>query len=248
MLNGCSSFTASHQDTAQDPASAQHAENAQTDTGEKANRVELAPSVWVTLPTPAELGASLTATQLISAAWNDQQNQLPVQLEVTPEKLVLAGFSSWGARILSLTYQDQALSTDVLPGLGGVLPKPEQVLMNMMLTLWPQSAWQPSLQAVGWQLVDRPHQRQLLDNHGQVIVDIHYAGGSEHVNSKASDRLNQGLNHGLNNSLTLSEKLGGDIVFTHRQLGYRITIKTMNFQAQPLNPLKQSQNKAASPQ
>ncbi|GAL02458.1 hypothetical protein JCM19237_5351 [Photobacterium aphoticum] len=37
-------------------------------------------------------------------------------------------------------------------------------------------------------------------------------------------------------------------MFTHRQLGYRITIKTMNFQAQPLNSLKQSQNKAASPQ
>lgn len=79
--------------------------------------------------------------------------------------------------------------------------------MNMMLTLWPQSAWQPSLQAVGWQLVDRPHQRQLLDNHGQVIVDIHYAGasalagGSEHANSKASDSVNQGLNKNLNPDL-----------------------------------------------
>ncbi|MGF1688566.1 DUF3261 domain-containing protein [Photobacterium japonica] len=170
------------------------------------NQVALAPNVNVTLPTPAALGESLTATQLITARWGDQQNQLPVQLEVTPDKLVLAGFSSWGARILSLTYQDHALSTDVLPGLGNVLPKPEQVLLNLMLTLWPVEAWQAPLAAVGWQLIEHPHQRQLLDNHGNVVVDIHYAASSP---------------------------LDGEIVFTHRQLGYVITINTLNHRQSP---------------
>lgn len=48
------------------------------------------------LPLPAELGYSLTASQLISATWETDTQQLPVQVEVTPDQVVLAGFSSWG--------------------------------------------------------------------------------------------------------------------------------------------------------
>lgn len=77
------------------------------------------------LPLPADLGYSLTASQLISATWQDDTQQLPVQVEVTPEKVVLAGFSSWGTRILSLQYQNQAIETQVLSGLGATLPQPE---------------------------------------------------------------------------------------------------------------------------
>ena len=39
----------------------------------------------------------------------NQSNQLPIQLQITQDKLVLAGFSSWGTRLLSLTYQDNQL-------------------------------------------------------------------------------------------------------------------------------------------
>lgn len=43
------------------------------------------------LPLPADLGYSLTASQLISATWQDDTQQLPVQVEVTPEKVVFSG-------------------------------------------------------------------------------------------------------------------------------------------------------------
>ncbi|WP_299019756.1 DUF3261 domain-containing protein [uncultured Photobacterium sp.] len=166
------------------------------------NQVEIRPGMQVTLPEPEQLGNTLIASQLITAQWQDQTNQLPVQLEVSRDKIVLAGFSSWGARILSLTYQEKVIETQVLPGLGETLPKPEQVLFNLMLTLWPAESWQQSLQAVGWRLKDSPELRQLIDDKGDVVIEIHY------------------------NSVP---HLDGDILFKDKKLGYLISIRTLNY-------------------
>ncbi|MCG9543323.1 DUF3261 domain-containing protein [Vibrio sp. Isolate33] len=156
------------------------------------------------LPQPTELGYSLTASQLISATWQDDTQQLPVQVEVTPEKVVLAGFSSWGTRILSLQYQNQAIETQVLSGLGATLPQPEQVLFNLMLTLWPAEAWAQPLQSIGWHLVDTDNSRTVFDDNQQAIIRIDYQAAPG------------------------THKTKGNIVFKHLTQGYTITIQTLN--------------------
>ena len=156
------------------------------------------------LPLPAELGYSLTASQLISATWETDMQQLPVQVEVTADKVVLAGFSSWGTRILSLQYQNQVIDTQVLSGLGATLPQPEQVLFNLMLTLWPTEAWTQPLQTIDWHLVDTDNTRTVFDDDQQAIIRIEYQ-------AKANE-----------------PKLSGDIVFKHLIQGYTITIQTLN--------------------
>ncbi|CDT75543.1 DUF3261 domain-containing protein [Vibrio coralliirubri] len=156
------------------------------------------------LPMPAELGYSLTASQLISATWQDDTQQLPVQVEVTPDKVVLAGFSSWGTRILSLQYQNQVIDTQVLSGLGATLPQPEQVLFNLMLTLWPADAWAQPLQGIGWHLVDTDKTRTVFDDNQQAIISIEYQ-------AKVGE-----------------PKTSGEIVFKHLIQGYTITIQTLN--------------------
>lgn len=164
------------------------------------NQVEIAPNTLVTLPTPAQLGYSLTASQLITATWNKQSHQLPVQLQVEPKRVALAGFSSWGTRILSLDYQDQKVETYVMPGLGATLPDPKQVLFNIMITLWPINAWQAPLEQVGWQLKQAPNNRQLIDSKGDIIADIDYKNANP---------------------------LKGEIIFTNHQQHYTIDIKTL---------------------
>ncbi|MEZ9746911.1 DUF3261 domain-containing protein [Vibrio splendidus] len=156
------------------------------------------------LPLPAELGYSLTASQLISATWETDTQQLPVQVEVTADKVVLAGFSSWGTRILSLQYQNQVIDTQVLSGLGATLPQPEQVLFNLMLTLWPTEAWTQPLQNISWHLVDTDNTRTVFDDNQQAIIRIEYQ-------AKANE-----------------PKLSGDIIFKHLIQGYTITIQTLN--------------------
>ncbi|CEO41500.1 DUF3261 domain-containing protein [Photobacterium kishitanii] len=171
----------------------------------QSNQVEIASHTFVTLPTPAQLGYSLTASQLITATWHQTSHQLPVQLQVTPQALALAGFSSWGSRILSLDYTNHQLSTYVMPGLGSTLPEPKQVLFNMMITLWPLSAWQQPLQQIGWQLKQTANHRQLVDNKGVVVADINYQD---------------------------ADKLKGVITFVNHKPNYTITIKTLQYQRQ----------------
>ncbi|WP_425667367.1 DUF3261 domain-containing protein [Vibrio tubiashii] len=168
--------------------------------------VQITQQEQVNLPTPSDLGYSLTASQLIEATWNSNKQQrteqLPVQLQVSGDKLVLAGFSSWGTRILSLNYQDDEITTEVLSGLGGVLPPPEQVLFNLMITLWPVSAWEAPLNKVRWQIIDNYNTRAIFDNSGKKVIDIQYSN---------------------------KDRLSGDIVFHHLIDNYTIKIKTLHF-------------------
>lgn len=174
-----------------------------TKTSLPTNSVSIAPETFVLLPSPSELGYQLTASQLISVSWEDEQHQLPVQLEVDVERIALAGFSSWGSRILSLVYENEQIERSVLTVLDTRLPPPEQVLFNLMITLWPVEAWKASLDGIGWRLVETEKHRQLIDDTGHVVADITYE---------------------------TSDFLAGDIVFTNHDLGCTITIQTLNYQ------------------
>ncbi len=138
-------------------------------------QVEVTTGVFVNLPQPKQLQQTLNVSQLISAQWGETgQQKLLVQLQVDQKQVVLAGFSSWGARILSLEYSGIEIETYVLAGLAETLPKPEQVLFNVMLSIWPAEAWTEPLQQIGWQLVESDKQRLLLDQNKQTIVEISY--------------------------------------------------------------------------
>ena len=169
-------------------------------------QVQLKPGTTVALPAPAELGYQLTASQLISATWQGEKglesSQLPVQLQVDKDKVILAGFSSWGTRIMSLTYQNDDINANVLNGLENTLPEPQQILFNLMITLWPQSAWEAPLNTIKWRIIDTAGQRQIIDETDTPVIIIRYDN---------------------------REPLQGKIHFEHQQLGYSIVIQTLNF-------------------
>lgn len=161
---------------------------------------EVNDSLFVNLPKPAELNQTLNVSQLITAQWGkNKQQKLMVQLQVDQQQVVLAGFSAWGARLLSLTYAGDEIQTSVLSGLANNLPKPEQVLFNVMLSIWPVEAWKKPLAQIGWALIEKGLKRELIDNNGQVIVEITYQK---------------------------KPYLEGMIIFKHHSLDYIITIET----------------------
>jgi hypothetical protein len=163
-------------------------------------QVEVSDTLFVTLPTPAMLGYSLNVSQLITAQWaQTKQKKLQMQLQVDSEHVVLVGFSAWGAPILRLTYTGEQIQTSVMSGLEDKLPKPQQVLLNLMLSLWPVSAWQKPLDQIGWQLVERDLSRQLIDQQGNIVAEVTYQ---------------------------TSPAIDGLIQFKHHQLNYIITIET----------------------
>lgn len=172
--------------------------------------INVAPDIRLSLPKPSQLGYQVAASQLISVSWKtadqEQTQQLPVQLQIDRQQLVLAGFSSWGTRLLSLTYDNSGISTDVLSGLENTLPKPEQVLFNLMLTLWPKQAWDQPLKQIKWRLVDSKYQRRVLNKSGQEVIFISY----------------EKTNH-----------LDGMIYFYSKLGDYNISIQTLEYKASP---------------
>lgn len=166
------------------------------------NRVEIDPEVSVMMPMPAELGYNLTASQLVTVEYDGETHQLPVQIEVDGNRVVLAGFSSWGQRIMSLTYENGKISTTVMKGLGQELPEPEQVLFNVMLSLWPSTAWKTPLEGIGWQLNEKVKKRELINHDQETVVTITYV---------------------------TEPYLDGAIRLMNHQLNLKVTIKTLNY-------------------
>ncbi|WP_375322061.1 DUF3261 domain-containing protein [Aliivibrio logei] len=168
----------------------------------QANQVEVAQRKFITLPQPAQYGSDLSLSQLISVEFQGKKQQLPVQLQLTGNDLVLAGFASWGSRLLSLDYDGLTLDTYVMAGLSETLPPPEQVLFNVMITLWPIESWQASLDSIGWKLSEGDNHRILVDETGKTVLDIRYD--------------------------SIKNKFDGDILLTSPHLGYVIKIKTFS--------------------
>ncbi|WP_242504856.1 DUF3261 domain-containing protein [Aliivibrio finisterrensis] len=166
------------------------------------NQVEVAQGTFVTLPQPDEYGSDLSLSQLISVEFQGSKQQLPVQLQLTGNDLALAGFASWGSRLLSLDYDGLTLDTYVMAGLADTLPPPEQVLFNVMITLWPLEAWQSPLNSIDWTLTENGNHRVLRDDVGNVVLDATYE--------------------------SISNKFSGDIILNSPNLGYVITIKTFS--------------------
>jgi len=163
--------------------------------------VDIAPNTSVQLPLPKDLQLDITVNQLITAEWNDATHQLPVLLEVNERSVRLAGFSSWGTRILSLEYTEDNIESEVLAGLGASLPDPKQVLFYLMITLGPQEVWQTKLDDIGWKLTESAHLRTLFNEQGKEVVIIQY---------------------------TNENKLAGDIHMRNTISNYRITIQTLS--------------------
>lgn len=163
-------------------------------------QVEVDKGVFVRLPQPIELGQELNVSQLLTAQWGENKEQkLLMQLQVDQKSVVLAGFSAFGARILSISYSGKEIKSSVLTGLGDKLPKPEQVLFNVMLSIWPVNAWSKPLGKIGWELAEQGLKRELMDQNGQIIAEINYQR---------------------------QPYINGIIVFKHNVLDYSITIET----------------------
>ncbi|MDE1476795.1 DUF3261 domain-containing protein [Xenorhabdus bovienii] len=131
----------------------------------------LKPGVHVSLPAPG-ITPAIHEQQLLTATVKGKAQSLIVLLNADEQKLSLAGLSSLGIRLFKLDYDHNGIHAEqsiVVPE----IPPANQVLADIMLSYWPTSSWQSKL-PTGWTLSDTVNRRQLKDNHGQVITEIHY--------------------------------------------------------------------------
>jgi len=131
----------------------------------------LKPGVQVSLPPPG-ISPAFSEQQLLTGTVKGQQQSLMVLLSANSDNVTLAGLSSLGIRLFRLTYSSSGIHSEQAIALPK-MPPASQVLADVMLSRWPVSAWQPVLPR-GWTLVDAGLQRQLRDQNGTLVTEIHY--------------------------------------------------------------------------
>lgn len=158
----------------------------------------LKPGVKITLP-EATLDHEIDRQQLLTATINGKSESLLTMLNVSNNKITLAGLSTLGIRIFKVVYDETGIKTEqsiVIPQ----LPPANQVLSDIMFSYWPVEVWRSHLPA-GWILEESDLHRNLYDTDGKLIIEVTY-----HIEHNQRE----------------------PIMIQHNHFGYQIKIKNIN--------------------
>lgn len=121
---------------------------------------------------PAALGASISVQQHLKVERAGRTDDLDVALQVEPDAIDVVGLA-FGQRVLTMRYDGKELTSwrhMMLPS----QVRPEDVLEDMQLTLWPAESIATALPA-GWRVAEQGATRTLyLEN--EPIMRIVYSG------------------------------------------------------------------------
>lgn len=131
----------------------------------------LTKEVKVNLPA-AGLGQPYHDQQLLTFNYNNQQNSLIALVDTDGDTLTVVGLSTLGIRLFKIEYHENAISTEQHIFVKE-LPPASQILSDIMLSIYPTTAWQ-SVLPKEWQLIDNEDHRKLIDEKNNTIVDITY--------------------------------------------------------------------------
>ena len=121
---------------------------------------------------PAALGQSVSVQQHLKVERKGRIDELDAAIEIDAEQVQMVGLA-FGQRVLTVNYDGKELTS----WRHMMLPKqvrPEDVLEDLQLTLWPAQAIERSLPP-GWRIVDAGLQRTLYLN-DVIVSSITYTG------------------------------------------------------------------------
>ncbi len=124
---------------------------------------------------PASLGRDLAQSEVVTGEFGDRSYSMRVELEITPERLVVVGLSHLGVPLFTL--EQTAADLRVQSSAPGPLPlDPAWMLSDLQLVHWPAGVLADALAARGLRLDDRPgdRRRRAVDPDGRPLVEIVY--------------------------------------------------------------------------
>lgn len=123
---------------------------------------------------PATLGSAQSASQRLRAAYTDQELSLDCAIDVTAERITVIGLLPAGPRVFTLNYDGQRLDAETSAGVPAAL-KPERLLNDLQLALWPRAALERAFDNSRWRLAEPdPRTRRLLRD-DKLVAEVHYA-------------------------------------------------------------------------
>jgi len=124
---------------------------------------------------PASFGRELVLSEVVTGDYGDRSQSMRVELEITPERLVVVGLTHLGVPLFTLEQTAAGLS--VRSSAPGPLPfDPRYMLSDLQLVHWPADVLADRLARDGLRLEDRPadHLRRVVDQSGRPLVKIVY--------------------------------------------------------------------------
>ncbi|MCK0526335.1 DUF3261 domain-containing protein [Anaerobiospirillum sp. NML120449] len=129
-------------------------------------------SVRVALP-PASVIPPQESRQVLNLSYGAINQSIDVLFRADGQRLLMAGSAPLGIKLFTARYDSNGIHTSMLVEFKG-LPRPEQVLLDVMLSLAPADAWS-SVLPPGYAVTDRGGDRIVTNSKGQAISIISYA-------------------------------------------------------------------------
>lgn len=169
------------------------------DVQQDVRRIEIANTVFLTLPEAEELTGSFDATQLLVAVYDERSYSFEVQLELRPGIITIAAVNLWGGTLFSITYDGIALRTQGLIDLQSV--NSEYLLADVLLTFWDPKWVSARLQGAVLEVSQTGGSRTVF-RQGEPVIEISYEA---------------------------ADPWAGRTHFTHVERGYVLDIRTVSF-------------------
>jgi hypothetical protein len=123
---------------------------------------------------PATLGASRDSGQILRAAFGEHEAVLRCVVRVTPQQIDVVALTALGQRALSLDWNGKDWKVETAPMVPAAL-RPEWLLADLQLALWPLPALQAAYAPAGWEVSEPGGSVRRLRHDGRLVAEVEYA-------------------------------------------------------------------------
>jgi hypothetical protein len=123
---------------------------------------------------PATLGANREVQQVLRAAYGEHEVVLRCVVHVSREHIEMVVLTALGQRALTVIWDGRDWKIDAAPAVPSQL-RPQWLLADMQLALWPLAVLQTAYQPAGWQISESGGGMRLLRHEGKLVAEVNYA-------------------------------------------------------------------------
>lgn len=137
-------------------------------TPDRRQDAQIAPDVVFAVPTPRELGFSVSAQQLVTARYGGEAQLFQAQLTVSPKRLTLIAFDALGRRAFSLTSSEAGVQLQAAPWLPDAI-RPANILADIAIVYWPEAAVRQGLHGSSATVQTQDRRRSIMMGPREII-------------------------------------------------------------------------------
>ena len=123
---------------------------------------------------PATLGGTRNAQQILRVAFGEHEAVLRCVVHASPERIEVLALTALGQRAISVAWDGKDWKVETAPMVPSAL-KPEWMLTDLQLALWPLPVLQAAYHAAGWEVTEPGGGVRRLRHNGQLIAEVDYA-------------------------------------------------------------------------